>query len=98
MEESRMADSLTAEDDRRRRLVKLLPQLLGICVIVAALIVSVIAFFRLKICDDHPLSDGTTVQVCRHVETTDPPAIAMALVIVFATGLLFKFTEFSALG
>ncbi|WP_433184157.1 hypothetical protein [Actinoallomurus sp. CA-150999] len=69
--------------------------LAGIGVLVLAAL-SVVAFFRVQVCDQQLTSAGRTVRVCRHLQSTDPPVIAVGLVALLALGTFF--TEISGFG
>ena len=57
---------------------------------------AVFAFFTVEVCDQELSNDGTAVQVCRHLDGTDPPVLAVALVVLAALGVFF--TEISGFG
>jgi hypothetical protein len=66
----------------------------GICVLLGG---AIVAFFAVDVCDQQLSNGGSAVKVCRHLQTTDPPVLALALVVLAALGGVF-FTEVSGFG
>jgi hypothetical protein len=70
---------------------------LAAAAIVAAILALAGAFIRVRVCDDQQVSNSEkVVTVCRHLQATDPPVIALAVVILAALGVFFS--EVSLLG
>jgi hypothetical protein len=65
----------------------------GIVIVVA---VGTIAFFSVEVCEQQLSTKGTVVQVCRHLQGADPPAIAFGFVLLALFSVFF--TEISAFG
>ena len=84
------ADRPAVESDSKRWLV---PLAVTAVVIVA---LSVWAFFAIEICDQQLADSGDVVDVCRHLQVTDPPVLAAGLVVIAALGAFF--TEVTAFG
>jgi hypothetical protein len=84
--------SLTEETKRRRKLVRWVAGV-GVAVLLLA---SVGAFFQVHVCDQQVTSKGQVVRVCRHLQASDPPVIAVAIALL--AGLSVFFTEISGLG
>ncbi len=78
------------ESDSNRWLV---PLAVTAVVIVA---LGVWAFFAIEICDQQLADSGDVVDVCRHLQVTDPPVLAAGLVVIAALGAFF--TEVTAFG
>jgi hypothetical protein len=57
---------------------------------------TVVAFAKVRICDQQVTTDGAVVSVCRHLQATDPPVLAGGLVLLVALGAFF--TEISGFG
>jgi hypothetical protein len=57
---------------------------------------AIVAFFAVDVCDQQLSSNGRAVEVCRHLQASDPPVIAVALVVLAALGVFF--TEISGFG
>ena len=54
------------------------------------------AFFKVRVCDQQLTEAAIPVEVCRHLQATDPPVIAVALVALASLGAFF--TEISGFG
>jgi hypothetical protein len=67
---------------------------IGLAIIAAA---TSFAFFAVDVCDQQLSSKGNAVEVCRHLQASDPPVVAVALILLGALGGVF-FTEISAFG
>ncbi len=65
----------------------------GIAIVVA---LGTIAFFTVEVCEQQLSTRGTVVQVCRHLQGSDPPAIAIGFVLLALFSVFF--TEISAFG
>jgi len=76
----------------RNRLVRWLAGVTVVLGVAAALI----GFFAVEVCDEHVTDAGQIVEVCRHTQITDPPVIAIGLVVLASLGAFF--TEISGLG
>ena len=59
-------------------------------------VASVAAFFSVDVCDQQLSSKGSVVRVCRHMQASDPPVIAAALVVLAALSVFFN--EISGFG
>jgi len=59
-------------------------------------VVSIAAFFSIHVCDQQLSSTGSVVRVCRHMQATDPPVLAAALVVLAALSVFFN--EISGFG
>jgi hypothetical protein len=57
---------------------------------------SALLFFTVDVCDEQLSSSGAAVEVCRHMQLSDPPVLAIALVVLAALGVFF--TEVSGFG
>jgi hypothetical protein len=68
----------------------------AIILIATILVASVVVFFRISVCNQQVTTGGKIVEVCRHFEATDPPAIAAGLVILALLGVFY--TEISGFG
>jgi hypothetical protein len=66
---------------------------IGISILVAAAAVS---FFAVDVCDQQLSNNGNAVEVCRHLQASDPPVIAVGLIVLAALGVFF--TEISGFG
>jgi hypothetical protein len=71
-------------------------QLLGGAVIIILLIGAITSFFLVRICDERITQRGKVVQVCRHFQGTDPPAIAVGILAIAILGVFFS--EISGFG
>ncbi len=78
-----------------KRTVRLLQGLAGI-VVAASIIGVVVAFFTIDVCDQQLAETGRPVEVCRHLQATDPPVVAAGVVVLAALGAFF--TEISGFG
>jgi len=63
---------------------------------IAGVAVAVVAFFAVEVCDGQLTGSGDVVDVCRHMQITDPPVIAVGIVVLASLGAFF--TEVSGLG
>jgi hypothetical protein len=80
-----------APDDSKR----IVQWVIGGC--IAVLVVAAIwAFLLIEICDQQVTNNGNVVEVCRHMGTSDPPAVAVGLILLLL--LSFFFTEISGFG
>jgi hypothetical protein len=64
--------------------------------IAVALAVVAALYYRTDVCDEHLTSTGKVVEVCRHLQATDPPVAALALLALVA--LTAFFTEITGFG
>src|SRR6266851_10129823 len=80
-------------DKHRRAVVVRWTAAIGIGGVLAA---AIVVFFSVDVCDQQLSSKGTAVKVCRHLQASDPPVIAVALVVLAALGVFF--TEISGFG
>lgn len=71
-------------------------QTIAISIVVAAVVAAVVAFRSVDVCNDAATTSGTVVSVCRHLELTDPPVVAVGLLMLAALGAFFG--EVSGLG
>lgn len=69
---------------------------LGGVVVAVGVAALVIGFARVDVCDEQLTDSGNVVEVCRHLQITDPPIIAAGLVVLAALGTFF--TEVGAFG
>jgi hypothetical protein len=86
-------------DDYDQRIVpRRVLTLRAIAVVAIAVIVAVtfIAFSYERVCNQELTASGKVVEVCRHLEVTDPPVIAVGLVTLAFLGVFF--TEISGFG
>jgi hypothetical protein len=67
-------------------------------VIVIGITAALVSFASVDVCDQELTDTGQVVTVCRHLEATDPPALALALVVLAALGLGGFFNEIGFLG
>jgi hypothetical protein len=66
-------------------------------VIIAAIVIGIfIAFSYVRVCNQEMTAGGKVVEVCRHLDATDPPVIAGGLVALAFLGVFF--TEISGFG
>lgn len=70
----------------------------AIAVILLTLIASIVTFVLVDVCEDRQQPDGSITSVCRHIEMTDPPVVALTITVVVVLATLLRFTEFSAFG
>lgn len=66
----------------------------GLLVVMVVLVAAV--FFPGRVCNDQVIGSGKVVSVCRHLEATDPPVIAIGIVILAALGVFYS--EISGFG
>ena len=71
-------------------------QLLGVAAIVVLVIGVITSFFLVHVCDERLTQNGKVVQVCRHFQGTDPPAIAAGILAIAILGIFFS--EISGFG
>lgn len=64
--------------------------------LAVAVILIFAAFFPGRVCDDQVVSSGKVVSVCRHLQATDPPVIALGIVVIAALGVFYS--EISGFG
>jgi hypothetical protein len=79
----------TPPADRRRRLAA--GSLLVLVVVLMAAV-----FFSNRVCNGQVTSSGKVISVCRHLQATDPPVIAMGIVIIAVLGVFYS--EISGFG
>src|SRR4051812_22355577 len=78
---------------RRRPLAKLA----AITSISAGTLCLFILFFGgFPVCDDQVVNGGQVIEVCRHIQLTDPPVAALGLVMLALVGVFFP--EISGFG
>jgi hypothetical protein len=65
----------------------------GIGILLAA---GILGFFRVDVCEQQLTDGGTAVRVCRHLQASDPPVLAVGIAVLAILGVFF--TEISALG
>jgi hypothetical protein len=65
-------------------------------IVLAGVVAAVLTFRSVEVCDDEASDSGTVVQVCRHLELTDPPVVAIGLLVLAGLGAFFS--EISGLG
>jgi hypothetical protein len=80
------------EDERRKQHVRWIAGV-GAGILVVVLIA---AFFSIHVCDQQLSGKGSVVRVCRHMQATDPPVLAAALVVLAALSVFFN--EISGFG
>ena len=66
------------------------------CLLVVMVILIVAVFFPGRVCDQQVVSSGKVVFVCRHLEATDPPVIAIGIFILATLGVFYS--EISGFG
>jgi hypothetical protein len=76
-------------NDRRLRLAAS-----GLLVLMVLLMTAV--FFLGHVCDDEVTTSGRVVSACRHLQATDPPVIAIGIVVLAAFGIFYS--EISGFG
>jgi hypothetical protein len=64
--------------------------------VIAGVGLIIIAFFTINVCDQQPTSTGSFVTVCRHLNATDPPVIALGAVVLALLGVFYS--EISGFG
>ena len=65
--------------------------------IVAALVALASAYFGIRVCDQKQAAGGSrVVSVCRHLDATDPPVIALGIVVLVCLGMFYS--EISGFG
>lgn len=64
--------------------------------VVVLLVLITVLYFLSPVCGDDVLSTGRVVVACRHLQATDPPIIAIGIVILAAFGVFY--TEISGFG
>lgn len=89
---TRAAKNDAAERRRARKRVRWVAGL-GAAVLVVA---SVGAFFPVRVCDQQVSNKGNVVRVCRHMQASDPPVIAVAVALLAALSVFFN--EISGFG
>lgn len=67
----------------------------GVCLVVA-LVGIFAAFHWYQVCDDQLTDSGTVINVCRHVETTDPPVVMLGVLVLVLLSSFY--VEISAFG
>jgi hypothetical protein len=65
-------------------------------VIAAALAIGGALYYRTEVCDQQLAESGSIVTVCRSLQATDPPLIAVGMVVLFALSAFFS--EISGFG
>ncbi len=65
-------------------------------IVLAGVAVALLTFRYVDVCDDEVSDSDVVVQVCRHLEVTDPPVLAVGIVVLAALGAFFS--EISGLG
>jgi hypothetical protein len=75
---------------------KLALRTVAVLVVATGVVVAVVAFSHDRVCNQQVTARGNTVEVCRHLEATDPPVIVGALVVLAALGAFFN--EISGFG
>ncbi len=63
---------------------------------VATLAAIVFSFFYLRVCNQEVTGRGKALEVCRHLEATDPPVIAAGIVVLAFLGVFYS--EISGFG
>jgi hypothetical protein len=82
---------------QRVDLRRVLPLRVVAVVIIAAIVTGTfVAFSYERVCNQEMTAGGKVVEVCRHLEATDPPVIAGGLVALAFLGVFF--TEISGFG
>lgn len=71
-------------------------RLIAALTILVCLIVALVGFGRVNVCDEQLSQAGDVVEVCRHLQATDPPVIAVGLIILVSLGVFFN--EISGFG
>jgi hypothetical protein len=71
-------------------------RMVAVVIIAAIVIGTFIAFSYERVCNQEMTAGGKVVEVCRHLEATDPPVIAGGLVALAFLGVFF--TEISGFG
>jgi len=56
----------------------------------------VVGFFRIQVCDQQLSDSGAVVSICRHPQLTDPPVVAVGIMMLAALAAFF--TEISGFG
>src|SRR3954468_3725562 len=56
----------------------------------------VLFFGGFPVCDDQVVNGGQVIEVCRHIQLTDPPVAALGLVMLALVGVFFP--EISGFG
>jgi hypothetical protein len=87
------------DDSPRQRLGPwriLILRMAAIVIIAAIVIGTFIAFSYERVCNQEMTAGGKVVEVCRHLEATDPPVIAGGLVALAFLGVFY--TEISGFG
>jgi hypothetical protein len=65
-------------------------------IVLAGVVGALLAFRYVDVCDDEVRDSGVVVEVCRHLELTDPPVVAVGVLVLAALGAFFS--EISGLG
>lgn len=74
---------------RRTRIVILVAALVGVVVVS-------LLFFLVPVCETQLAQNSQPVEVCRHMQLTDPPVVVCGLIVILFLGTFF--TEVSAFG
>ena len=82
-----------AERARVRRRAVGLVLMAGVALALAAML-----FARVPVCDEAVTQAGEVVQVCRHLQVTDPPVLAAGIVVAIGLALYFDLNEIVLLG
>jgi hypothetical protein len=68
----------------------------AIAIIAAVVLVTPVVFSYVRVCNQEVTDTGKIVEVCRHLDATDPPMIAAGLVVIALLGVFY--TEISGFG
>ena len=91
-----MDDNVRKREPRWHRAGVLAVRVVALLVVAAGLFIAIVVYPSYRICDQELSTTGKVVNVCRHLQATDPPVIAVGLVVLAALGVFFP--EISALG
>jgi hypothetical protein len=86
--EAASVDAKSASDARSKRLAG--------AVIAILLVAGIVGFFAVDVCEQKLTNSGSAVVVCRPLQASDPPVLAVGIAVLAVLGVFF--TEISALG
>jgi hypothetical protein len=72
-------------------------RVVAVLVFVAGVVVAFVVFSHDRVCNQQLTAEGKTVEVCRHLQATDPPIIVVGLVILAALSVFFPEISISGL-
>lgn len=79
------------------RIGVLVLRVVAVLVFVTGVVVAFVAFSYDRVCNQQLTAAGRTVEVCRHLQATDPPIIVVGLVILVALSVFFPEISISGL-